>query len=117
MLSPSMTPDKIRERVRRSARKRLGIDISEEEVQALYLAQGGKCAICGETRSLHGTRGLYVDHDHATRQVRALVCHECNAALGLMGEEPERLRRAARYIEHFRAQYTEGRAAVGWAPP
>jgi len=37
--------------------------------------QGNKCAICGETKD--GKR-LDIDHDHKTKQVRMLLCRNCN---------------------------------------
>ncbi len=42
--------------------------------------QKGVCAICGGLNSA-GQR-LCVDHDHATGEVRGLLCHGCNTRLG-----------------------------------
>ncbi len=47
-----------------------------------YQVQGGKCAIC----SIHQSdckKILQVDHDHATMQVRGLLCFRCNLDLGV----------------------------------
>lgn len=71
------------------------------KVQYLQMldAQGGKCYICHEE---HGC-GLRVDHNHTTLRVRALLCSNCNTAIGQIKEDPSRLRAAADYIE----QHTE----------
>ena len=61
-------------------------NISLEEYQQLYEAQKGCCAICKkEPQSLNVTRIskgkkeiLVVDHDHATKRIRGLLCQECN---------------------------------------
>jgi Recombination endonuclease VII len=44
--------------------------------------QNGRCMICNTDQP--GTESGYwpVDHDHATRRVRALLCSACNAGLG-----------------------------------
>lgn len=42
------------------------------------------------------------DHDHTTGQFRGWLCHRCNVSLGLMADDPERLRAAADYLEHHR---------------
>lgn len=54
--------------------------------------QCGVCAVCGAPE-----RWLHVDHDHQTGQVRALLCGNCNRALGLLNEEPERIGALAAY--------------------
>lgn len=61
--------------------------------------QRWRCAICDRRPYPAGSR-LVVDHDHATGTVRGLLCGPCNSALGLMGDKPERLFTAARYLSH-----------------
>lgn len=55
--------------------------------------QGGACAICGTD----GVK-LVVDHHHGTGQVRALLCHLCNALIGCAREDPVILSRAITYL-------------------
>lgn len=77
--------------------------LSPEEFDRILAAQGYACAVCGEEetwKNRHGDiRPLAVDHDHATGRVRALLCHRCNAAIGLLKEDPVRARAAADYLE------------------
>jgi hypothetical protein len=70
--------------------------------------QGGVCAVCKmpETRrSLTGQISpLAVDHDHETGRIRALLCSKCNTSLGMMGEDPDRIRALAEYAEWCRME-------------
>ncbi len=50
------------------------------------------CAICGATDR------LVIDHDHATGQVRGILCHKHNLGLGLFGDDQGLLIRAVYYL-------------------
>lgn len=78
------------------ARRKSKYGISKEEYEALVLKQGSKCLICQEHCD-----NLRVDHDHETGEVCGLLCPNCNAGLGMFGEDPERLRAAIRYLSQF----------------
>jgi len=41
---------------------------------------------------------LKIDHDHRTGQVRGLLCHTCNAGLGMFKDNIELLHRAIMYL-------------------
>lgn len=58
----------------------------------LLRAQGGACAICRRQRR------LVVDHDHATGDVRGLLCKPCNSALGFLEDSPSSLMAAITYL-------------------
>ncbi len=80
----------------RKGRERPFISRLEDEV--LNGLQQGLCAICTGSL-LHEKRGYHIDHDRRkTGLVRGLLCGSCNRALGLMDDDPERLRRAADYL-------------------
>jgi hypothetical protein len=81
-----------------------GIGIAD--FNRLLASQNGVCAIClcPETVRRHGKAiPLHVDHDHATGRVRGLLCMRCNNGVGLLGEDPTRLRMAAQYLESSRS--------------
>ncbi len=88
-------------------RRRFLYGLGRAEYQALYTAQGGRCAICAAQREIarYG-RGqnaprkdvICVDHDHATGRVRGLLCHDCNNGLGRFADSPERLAAAIAYL-------------------
>jgi hypothetical protein len=48
---------------------------------------------------------MHLDHCHQSGQVRGVLCRNCNVALGLMADNPERLRRAAEYLEVKHGNY------------
>lgn len=82
----------------RSARNSIlkrSFGITADDYDALEIAQGGVCAICYQSDN----KRLAVDHCHETNTVRGLLCQSCNLSLGRMGDDPDRLRRAAAYIE------------------
>jgi hypothetical protein len=73
-----------------------------EDYDTAVAVVGGVCEICKNPPS--GSRNgiplsLCVDHDHATGAVRGLLCSNCNSAIGLLKDDPERIRRAAAYLE------------------
>jgi hypothetical protein len=66
--------------------------------------QGGVCAVCGNPPTPEGrNKFLCVDHCHETGLVRGLLCTGCNAAAGMLREDPHIVRSLARYIERARA--------------
>lgn len=92
---------KLQKRARRLARE---YQLSESDYAQMLDSQGGGCAICGavETSPVAigpGVRRLAVDHDHETGDVRGILCNRCNQGLGRFADDPERLRRAADYLE------------------
>lgn len=78
----------------RNYKKEYGITL--EEYEAMFSAQGGVCLIC--LLPERSGKLLAVDHDHATGEVRGLLCNGCNVALGMFLDDPERIERAARYV-------------------
>jgi hypothetical protein len=61
-----------------------------------------RCEICNAEQSPRHDRratSLVVDHDHDGHFVRGVLCDNCNRAVGLMGDDSERLIAAARYLD------------------
>lgn len=77
-----------------------------EQYEEAWYRQGGKCANprCDVTYPLEMDdyrKGLHVDHDHKTGQFRGLLCPGCNIALGMAGENAERLIGLVEYLKGF----------------
>lgn len=85
----------------REAHLRRSYGIGIEEYGVMFEAQNGVCAICRqpEREGKDGPRLLAVDHCHATGKVRGLLCFNCNAALGNLGDDAALLRAALTYLE------------------
>jgi hypothetical protein len=82
--------------------QRFGLSI--EKYNAMLRAQGGVCAICRQPeRRVHPRtktpHALSVDHNHRTGEIRGLLCHWCNAALGLVGDDASRMLELALYLD------------------
>ena len=77
-------------------RKTYGIEL--EDYETLLADQGGGCAICGRTESNIIKSVLAVDHIAGTLKIRGLLCFACNAAIGLLDHDPERLVKAMEYL-------------------
>ena len=78
-----------------AARRDRRYGLAPGEWDRMAESQGHRCFTCGATPSA----GLVVDHDHASGDVRHLLCSFCNSALGLALESAEILRRLTLYTE------------------
>lgn len=80
--------------------KKYGLTV--EQYDALWIEQAGTCAICHTRENAKG-RGveLEVDHDHATGQVRGLLCRPCNTGLGHFQDSPDQLKSAISYLDQL----------------
>ncbi len=89
-------------RYKRRAHLKSTYGIALEFYDALLATQNGVCAVCHqpETELRRGTvKSLDVDHNHDTGQIRGLLCSACNTALGLLREDPLRIKALFEYIE------------------
>lgn len=81
---------KTRARYQLSRRIKSDFGITLEEYDELV---ANPCGLCGATEN------IVLDHCHETNTVRGPLCQTCNKALGMLGDDPTRLRAAADYIE------------------
>jgi 5-methylcytosine-specific restriction endonuclease McrA len=83
----------------RALRLKQKYGISVEDYDNLLKEQDGKCAICGSKDTGRvDCKNFAVDHDHATNDVRGLLCKPCNTGLGMFKDSPEMLEAAAAYL-------------------
>lgn len=83
-------------------RKRI-FNLSPEDYDKIEKEQNFVCAICKKSeirinKNRNFTNKLSVDHDHITGKVRGLLCHACNAGIGLLRENIENLENAINYL-------------------
>lgn len=72
----------------------------EKHYDSLLEKQNHCCAICGKSEKDNGQR-LAIDHNHATHQVRALLCRHCNTGLGAFKDDEQLLSKAIEYLKRF----------------
>lgn len=70
--------------------------ITPADYEALLEKQGGVCAIC-KGPPIYDTV-FCVDHDHATDEVRGLLCRKCNAGIGQLRDDPVIVKAALEYL-------------------
>lgn len=71
------------------------------DYDALFVAQHGKCSICGVDAETYGKR-FSIDHDHADADnpIRGLLCASCNTLIGMADDSVEILTQAIGYLKH-----------------
>ena len=85
-------------------------DVHNTDVEALWVAQKGLCALCAEPMLRSGIKpdSVVVDHDHrcfATPHrscgncVRGLIHRRCNILIGVAHDDPVLLQKAASYLQ------------------
>jgi hypothetical protein len=76
-------------------RETYGIKLSDYD--NMLEAQGHKCAICGQDETRFKKK-LVIDHDHATGEVRQLLCNMCNHGIGNFKDDIDLMANAIKYI-------------------
>ena len=83
------SPEAVENNRRRARAGRFGLTIDQvaeyEEIRA--------CEVCGSDVK------LCIDHNHETGEIRGILCGGCNTALGMAGDDPDRLRALATYLD------------------
>ena len=75
--------------------------ISLEDYNNILVEQKEKCYICERHKS-EFKKGLCVDHCHKTGKVRALLCGNCNSAIGKLQESEVLFRKAIKYLAKWK---------------
>ncbi len=94
-------PEKRRAIARKAGRKNVRKNrygISLPVFYAMLQQQGGCCAACSVTLEAE-SRFTHVDHCHKTGRVRGLLCLHCNAALGYLKDDAQKIKGLLRYLE------------------
>lgn len=74
--------------------------LSVDELEALFRRADGKCEACGDAVSAAMS---CVDHDHATGEVRGILCPACNVLEGFMCKQVRRAEAVVAYLSSFEA--------------
>ncbi len=90
---------KQRDRIRNGDGKKYDLKrkfgITLEQYHDMVILQNGVCAIC---KKVDEDIKLSVDHCHTTGKIRGLLCRRCNMALGLFGDDTQRMKSAIEYL-------------------
>ena len=73
--------------------------ITTKQYNELLRKQDYSCAICGTKDPRHKGH-FHVDHNHLTGEIRGLLCHGCNTALGLFCDSTIILSKAIIYLNN-----------------
>lgn len=95
-------------RQRKTGQKRVkSYNITIDEYQAIFIAQGKACAACKITEP-KGKLPWHIDHDHSCcsgqkccgKCIRGILCYKCNSALGLANDDIDRLKSLIAYLSN-----------------
>lgn len=73
--------------------RRLGTTV--EAINEIISASGGKCGACEKPLE---PLLMCIDHDHKTGTLRGVLCRNCNAGIGLLGDDLDGLLKAVAYL-------------------
>jgi hypothetical protein len=74
--------------------------VKREIIEAIWLAQDKKCAICEIPIEFNA----HVDHDHLTGLIRGMLCKNCNPGLGQFKDNIRSLERAIDYLRRYESR-------------
>lgn len=88
--------------------------VTREQWLALFEAQGNCCACCRRSEPVwlasDNRTGWHIDHDHATKQLRGILCNGCNVMIGGAQDDPSVLEAGAAYLYLTRSAHQAGTA-------
>lgn len=85
--------------IRRCQNLRSRYGISLDQMMQLLAKQEGRCAICGSVEPKGRWNRWHVDHNHATGEVRGILCHPCNVGLGAFSDSADTMAKAVVYLK------------------
>lgn len=80
----------------KEARMKAKYGVTHSDVKHILIEQDNKCAICNDDIAHRHV----IDHNHATGEVRGLLCFNCNASLGGFKDSPDVLQSAVSYLNN-----------------
>ena len=83
----------------RNTKLKQAYGLTHKQVEEMKRLQEYKCYVCSCNELEAGSKGLVVDHNHTTGQIRKLLCSPCNTALGLLREDKNIFTSLIKYIE------------------
>ncbi len=84
----------------RARRYKVEFGTTIPQYEVMLKMQNSSCAICDRLNSgRKSDKYFIVDHDHQTNQVRGLLCHHCNIALGHMNDDVDVLEKMISYLK------------------
>ena len=92
-----MTKQKYNPVVKRRAVLKSTYGLTIEQYDLILESQNNCCAIC-KTDTPSGRGRFHVDHNHKTGEIRGLLCHHCNLALGNFKDDVPTLLNAIDYL-------------------
>jgi hypothetical protein len=88
---------------RETLRLRYKYGMTFQEYQTMFDLQNGVCAICKEPETTQG-KNLSVDHCHATGKIRGLLCHRCNAGIGMLKDNVDIMLSSIAYLKRSKGE-------------
>lgn len=85
---------------RRKTLLKIEYGITQEQYDDFYIKQNGCCAICNKSQS-ELKRKLAVDHNHFTKEIRGLLCINCNCMIGYAKESTKTLMLGIIYLNKY----------------
>lgn len=83
-------------------------ELTLEDYELMLSMQNYACAICGTTNPVgegnatkYNSFSFAVDHNHATNEVRGLLCNPCNRGLGFFKDSQDLLKSALLYLQKY----------------
>ena len=74
--------------------------LTPEQYNQLLAAQQGRCGNPGCDQTPGSGAFWHLDHNHETGTVRGFLCGGCNMSLGILKENPERIRGLIQYLQN-----------------